>query len=145
MNRKTVALICVVLAAYLAGASSTACDDWIPYIDDYLWIGGREFYGRWQWEGNIRKDIVVADWHKYQPDNYGDSQDCLGLFHRLHKLQWDDGTCSSANNVYLFSHSINIIFIKLCDIFKSLLSDGLQGFLAESVHVEIISSLYGLL
>jgi len=39
---------------------------------------------------------VVADWHKYQPDNYGDSQDCLGLFHRLHKLQWDDGTCSSA-------------------------------------------------
>jgi len=26
MNRQTFALICVVLAVYLAGASSTACD-----------------------------------------------------------------------------------------------------------------------
>jgi len=30
-------------------------------------------------------------------------------------------------------------------MFKSLLSDGLQGFLAESEHGEIISSLYDLL
>ncbi|KAF6034307.1 hypothetical protein EB796_007384 [Bugula neritina] len=200
MNRKTVALICVVWAAYVAGASSTACNDalsscprgylynphsmscfkistqeknwddakaacqsvgdrlavfdsletiswakhmrkthqdWIPYIDNYLWIGGRDFHGRWQWEGNIRKDIVVADWREDQPDNHkGAPQDCIGLFGKSGELQWNDVTCSSA--------LINIIFIKLCDIFKLLPSDGLQGFLAESVRGEITSSLFGL-
>jgi len=59
-----------------------------------LWIGGRKFHGRWQWDGNIRKDIVVADWYGNQPDNHGGSQDCLGLFYKSGEQQWDDGTCS---------------------------------------------------
>jgi len=61
-----------------------------------LWIGGREFHGQWQWDGNIRKDIVVADWHEDQPNNTGGSQECLGLLEKGRELQWDDGTCSYA-------------------------------------------------
>jgi len=67
--------------------------DWIPYINENIWVGGRDFNGRWQWDGNIRKDIVVADWEEDQPDNSRGSQDCLALFRKERNLKWDDGTC----------------------------------------------------
>jgi len=40
----------------------------------------------------------VADWHEDQPDNVYEEtpQDCLGLFEKSRRLQWDDGTCSDA-------------------------------------------------
>lgn len=69
---------------------------WTPYIDHYIWIGGREYNGTWQWSGKLRRDIVVEDWYPQCPNNNGGAQECLGLFAMNQRLQWDDGTCTSA-------------------------------------------------
>jgi len=60
----------------------------------YIWIGGRKFHDRWQWDGNVRKDIVVADWYDNKPENFGGNQHCLYAIPKQYRLQWDDGACS---------------------------------------------------
>jgi len=65
--------------------------DWVGYSGKYLKIGGKYLNGRWQWDSNIRKDIVVADWHPSQPN--GSNAECIGIYQGL---QWDDGECSHA-------------------------------------------------
>jgi len=66
----------------------------------YIWIGGRKFHGLWQWDGNVRKDIVVADWYDNKPDNHGGNQDCLYVIPKGQRLQWDDGACSSVKKYF---------------------------------------------
>jgi len=60
-----------------------------------LWVGGKEFNNRWQWDVNIRKDIVVADWSNNEPNDADSIQSCLGLFDKSHgQLLWVDVDCT---------------------------------------------------
>ncbi|KAF6035512.1 hypothetical protein EB796_006181 [Bugula neritina] len=68
---------------------------WKGHINKYIWIGGRDYHGVWQWDGKLKKDIVVEDWYQ-SPHNLGGPKDCLGLFADSNDLKWDDGTCTSA-------------------------------------------------
>jgi len=76
---------------YFISASVSA---WTPYASKIIWVGGRKIGGIWKWQGSIETEISVEDWKAGEPNNVGQSQDCLALFEYDRSFQWDDGTCS---------------------------------------------------
>lgn len=62
-----------------------------------IWIGGRQFYGAWYWEGTKRVPIEFTDWNIREPNSYKKDDMCLQVI-GWPKLNWNDHECFTVIN-----------------------------------------------
>lgn len=67
------------------------------------WLAGTDLFNekKWMWwptRNSITKEH--SDWSPGQPDNWGNKQDCLALWHKQN-YAWDDQRCSGSWNGYV--------------------------------------------
>ncbi|VDI62581.1 Hypothetical predicted protein [Mytilus galloprovincialis] len=97
-NARLVEVASVGLMAYLRQTAKS-------YGHDY-WLGGSDevVEGLWQWS-SIGKKITVSDWDPWQPDNFGNGQNCLRIWNQGN-YHWDYGSCSIYFVIYVKQNSL---------------------------------------
>ena len=83
---------CVEQGGHLTSVHSDQEKDFILSLvhSGWFWIGGNDREDEKEWVWSDGSDFDYSLWHKEQPDNWNNEEDCL-LFTEENK--WNDGGC----------------------------------------------------